>query len=55
MQCTEDFLSTDLFFIQHDEVLKALNIVKWGAAVFVGTTWQETGASVVLEMVLCPS
>ena len=42
-----------LFFFQQilfdDEVLKVLNILKLGAAVFVGTTWEETGASVVVQ------
>ena len=28
----------------YDEVLKVLNILKLGAAVFVGTTWEETCA-----------
>ena len=32
-----------------DEVLKVLNILKLDAAVFVGTTWEETGASVVVQ------
>ena len=47
MQCTEDMLLTNFFFQQillYDEVLKVLNILKLGAAVFVGTTWEETCA-----------
>ena len=47
MQCTEDFFFQQILF--DDEVLKVLNILKLGAAVFVGTTWEETGASVVVQ------
>ena len=47
MQCTEDFFFQQILF--DDEVLKVLNILKLGAAVFVGTTWEETGALVVVQ------